>query len=154
MREHLVRLFRYDAWANSEVLASLGAANPPPARSVRLLAHILSAEKLWLERLSGEKPSLPVWPEFNLSECEQQASELKALWTGYFSSLDGNTLGQPVTYHNSKGEAFSSAKQDILLHVTMHGSYHRGQIATDMRTAGFAPAYTDFIHAVRQGFIE
>jgi uncharacterized damage-inducible protein DinB len=36
----------------------------------------------------------------------------------------------------------------------MHSTYHRGQIAAAMRQAGATPAYTDFIHAVRQGFVE
>jgi uncharacterized damage-inducible protein DinB len=31
----------------------------------------------------------------------------------------------------------------------LSSAYHRGQIAADLRTAGFTPAYTDFIHAVR-----
>jgi uncharacterized damage-inducible protein DinB len=36
----------------------------------------------------------------------------------------------------------------------MHSAYHRGQIASLMRAGGSAPAYTDFIHAVRRGLIE
>jgi uncharacterized damage-inducible protein DinB len=36
----------------------------------------------------------------------------------------------------------------------MHSAYHRGQIATQMRTAGYLPAYTDFIHGVRQRLVE
>jgi len=36
----------------------------------------------------------------------------------------------------------------------MHSAYHRGQIATAMRAAGYAPAYTDFIHCIRQGFVQ
>jgi uncharacterized damage-inducible protein DinB len=40
------------------------------------------------------------------------------------------------------------------MQVIMHSAYHRGQIASDMRAAGFTPAYTDFIHAIRQGFVE
>jgi DinB family len=35
------------------------------------------------------------------------------------------------------------------MHVVMHGTYHRGQIAAEVRAAGGAPEYTDFIHAVR-----
>jgi uncharacterized damage-inducible protein DinB len=35
----------------------------------------------------------------------------------------------------------------------MHSAYHRGQIASHMREQGQAPAYTDFIHAVRQGHV-
>jgi uncharacterized damage-inducible protein DinB len=45
MIEHFQRLFRYDAWANGEVLASLQAVDSVPARSVKLFAHILSAEE-------------------------------------------------------------------------------------------------------------
>jgi uncharacterized damage-inducible protein DinB len=59
-----------------------------------------------------------------------------------------------VSYKNSKGEPWSSAEEDVLMHVVMHSAYHRGQIATDMRANGFTPAYTDFIHAIRQGLVE
>jgi uncharacterized damage-inducible protein DinB len=41
-----------------------------------------------------------------------------------------------------------------LEHVIMHSVYHRGQIATDVRAAGFSPAYTDFIHVIRHNLIE
>jgi uncharacterized damage-inducible protein DinB len=44
--------------------------------------------------------------------------------------------------------------EDILTHVLLHSAYHRGQIASQTRAAGGTPAYTDFIHAVRQGFVE
>ena len=44
--------------------------------------------------------------------------------------------------------------KDVLTHVILHSAYHRGQVALAMRAAGMEPAYTDFIHAVRQGFVE
>ena len=47
-----------------------------------------------------------------------------------------------------------STVQDILTHVPFHSSYHRGQIAVQTRAEGVQPAYTDFIHAVRQRLIE
>ncbi len=63
-------------------------------------------------------------------------------------------LARVVNYKNSKGENWRSLEDDIVQHVIMHSAYHRGQIATDMRAAGFTPAYTDFIHALRQGLVE
>ena len=63
-------------------------------------------------------------------------------------------LAKSVSYQNSKGENWSSRKGDIIVHVVMHSAYHRGQIATDMRAAGLTPAYTDFIHSIRQGFVK
>ena len=49
---------------------------------------------------------------------------------------------------------YDSLVRDILTHVFMHSAYHRGQIAVDMRQNGVTPAYTDFIHGVRQGLVE
>lgn len=147
------RLFAYDAWANHEVLARMRASSATPARATKVMAHILSAERLWLERLEQRKQTLPVWPEFTLAQSQAQAAELPRLWESYLGKDDAD-LAQSIRYKNSKGESWNSRKQDVLLHVIMHSAYHRGQIASDMRAAGSAPAYTDFIHAVRQGFVE
>jgi uncharacterized damage-inducible protein DinB len=153
MLEHISRLFSYDEWANREVLSSLRAADAPPARSVGLLAHIVSAKRLWLERLVAQQQTLPVWPTFALDQCKSQIDQLADLWKNYLASLSEAGLRDSIHYKNSKGENFTSQKQDVLLHVVIHSAYHRGQIAADMRAAGFTPPYTDFIHAVRQGFL-
>jgi uncharacterized damage-inducible protein DinB len=63
-------------------------------------------------------------------------------------------LARQINYVNSKGESWSSQVDDILLHVITHSAYHRGQIASNMRAAGLTPAYTDFIHAVRQELVK
>jgi uncharacterized damage-inducible protein DinB len=152
--EHIRNLFSYDDWANREVLGSLQALNAPSERSIKLLAHILSAERLWLERLLVQKQTLPVWPLSTLAQCKLEVDQLPGLWKNYLTALGEAGLARSLTYKNTKGESFSSQKQDILLHVVMHSAYHRGQIAADMRAAGFTPPYTDFIHAVRQGFLE
>jgi uncharacterized damage-inducible protein DinB len=154
MIEHFQRLFSYDEWANREVLSGLQALQAPPPRSVKWLAHILSAEKLWYERLQLQKQTYPVWPDFSLEHCKLEADVMPKLWKAYLHSLKDEGLTGLISYKNTKGEAFNSRKQDILTHVIMHSAYHRGQIAADVRAAGFVPAYTDFIHAARQGFLE
>jgi uncharacterized damage-inducible protein DinB len=146
---YLRRQFAYDEWANREVLAGIRATACPPAQALKLLAHILSAERLWLERIQKLPQSLSVWPEFSSNECEVQIAEIAALWRDYFSRLSVTELGETVVYKNSKGESWSNTVEDILTHVLLHSAYHRGQIASQMRSAGQAPAYTDFIHAVR-----
>ena len=73
-------------------------------------------------------------------------------WKELLSRTD--ILDRSVHYTNSKGEAYDSLVGDILTHVFMHSAYHRGQIAADMRQNGVTPAYTDFIHGVRQGLVE
>jgi uncharacterized damage-inducible protein DinB len=154
MQEHFLRQFRYDAWANAEVLAAVKAAKAGSPQALHLLAHILSAQRLWLERLKEQKQSLPVWPEFGLDQCAAQIAELATLWRKYITTLSSTGLSETIAYKNSKGEPWTSAVQDVLTHVVLHSAYHRGQIASLMRAEGAVPAYTDFIHAVRQGLVD
>lgn len=153
LTDHLRRLFAYDDWANRETLASLTAAGAPPGSSRRRMAHILGAEWLWLARLEGRKSPMAVWPELTLEQCDGEIPKLRAAWAPHLDRLSGAALGRRVAYVNSKGEPWESAAGDILEHAVMHSVYHRGQIAADLRAAGFEPAYTDFIHAVRRGHI-
>jgi uncharacterized damage-inducible protein DinB len=152
--EHLRRQFAYDAWANREVLAGLRTSSPPAPRPRQLLAHILSAERLWLERILQQPQSLPVWPDFTFEQCEEQIVDLARLWRDFLGQLSSTALSERVSYKNSKGEPWTSTVEDILTHVLLHSAYHRGQIASQVRAGGETPVYTDYIHAVRQGLIE
>lgn len=152
--DYLRRQFSYDAWANREVLSAMRAHSGGDARSLQLLSHILAAERLWMERLKQQPQSTPVWPEHDLAQCEAEAGEMSRLWNAYLAAITDDKLAQTIPYKNSKGERWESAVADILTHVIMHSAYHRGQIASHMRELGQAPAYTDFIHGVRQGLVE
>ena len=154
MLDYLRRLFAYDDWANREVLSSLRSASNPPPRSLKLMAHILSAEGLWLARLNQQKPALPVWPELALAQSEAEADALGATWRSYLEECREAGLSRQISYVNSKGESWSSQVDDVLFQVITHSAYHRGQIASDMRAAGLTPAYTDFIHAIRQEIVK
>lgn len=149
MLKHLRRLFAYNVWANREVLASFPPSGETPARVLQLTCHIFAAERLWLERLQNQPQSGVVWPDADLQRCQAEAQAMPRLWETYLSGLDERDLVMGVTYKNSKGEVFTSHREDILQHVILHSTYHRGQIAAAMREAGLTPAYTDFIHAVR-----
>lgn len=148
------RQFVYDEWANQEVLAAIRASGGANERSLQLLAHILSAEQLWLERLKQQPQTLPVWPKADLDQCEAQIAELDRKWREHLDLITVGDLSQTVSYTNSKGEKWTSTIGDILTHVILHSAYHRGQIASHMRESGQTPAYTDFIHGVRQGLVK
>src|ERR1700722_20150409 len=98
--EHLHRQFDYDAWANREVLTGLKASAGPSPRPLQLLAHILSAERLWLERIRNRPQSLPVWPDFTLEQCEAQIADIERLWHGFFGQLSPLGLSEKVVYKN------------------------------------------------------
>jgi uncharacterized damage-inducible protein DinB len=144
------RGFAYDEWANQEVLVSFHAAGTPPTRSLTLLAHILGTEYVWYSRLISKVSPFAVWPQLTIENCEQHAIALKRIWDDYLEGMTPDDLEQSISYKNTKGESFINSVADVLMHVIMHSAYHRGQIAADMRAHGHTPAYTDFIHAVRQ----
>jgi uncharacterized damage-inducible protein DinB len=153
-----LRMFAYDHWANRECLAAMRAAGSVSADTVGRMAHILSAQKLWLERMRKQPQSMPVWPSSTLEDCMALAEQMSSAWRNYLTQLGmrlpPGSLDDQVEYRNSKGESWSSRVEDMLTHVLLHSAYHRGQIALQMRASGAEPAYTDFIHAVRQGFVE
>lgn len=150
LTKHFRQQLEYDAWANREVATVLKGASPRPAESVRLLAHVIAAQHLWHARLTGTRSPFAVWPELSLGQCEEEIGEVHGKYLNYFQSELPAAFDRTATYKNSKGESWSSRIDDILTHVFMHSAYHRGQIALQMRQAGHTPAYTDFIHGVRQ----
>ena len=152
-RSWFVRLFEHNAWANGETLRSLLGENPP-VRGLRWMAHLIGSEYLWLGRLREEPSGLPVWPELDLEECGAKLEDLARSWQRYLDNLGPEDLDYGIAYRNTKGEFWTSRVGDILTHVLLHQSYHRGQIAAAVRESGGTPAYTDFIHAARQGFLE
>ncbi len=152
-KRDFVRLFAYDHWANQECLKAL-AAGAPETSTVGRLAHILSAENLWLERIQKVPQSMAVWPGLSLDQCAVLADDVARAWRDYLGTLAPDGLPATIEYTNSKGETWKSRVEDVLMHVIMHSAYHRGQIAMEMRASGLDPAYTDFIQAARQGLLE
>ena len=158
LADYLRRQFAYDEWANREVLNAIRAAGAKDSgnsagvnkRSLQLMSHILAAELVWLERLKQQPQSLPVWPEPDLAQCEAQAAKLGGQWMEFLDLITAGDVSQSISYKNSKGEQWTSTIVDVLTHVVIHSAYHRGQIASHMRASGQTPAYTDFIHGVRQ----
>jgi uncharacterized damage-inducible protein DinB len=146
-------MLRYDAWANEATLRSLRQAEPPP-RSLRWMAHIIGAELLWLARMRGVPSEVAVWPDLTLTECETLLSKASSQLRAPDLEKRLGPLTRIVSYTNSKGEPWTSTVEDILTHIVIHSAYHRGQIASDIRNAGQEPAYTDYIHAIRQGLSE
>jgi uncharacterized damage-inducible protein DinB len=101
-----VRQFAYDEWANQEVLRTIRSSGADE-RSLALLAHILSAERLWLERLQQIPQSSPVWPNSTLENCASELEERGTLWREYLTRSTDVDLTQAITYKNSKGEPWT-----------------------------------------------
>jgi len=153
MKLPLQRLMQHADWANRRVLDLLNAANTTEQRTVLLFAHVLTTERIYLERLRGLDPwPQNFWPELSLIDCAALAAENRIQYEKFFDALAEADLDRTVKYRNSKGVEFHTPIKDLLTHVTLHGAYHRGQIAAALRAAGCEPVNTDFIAFVRAGY--
>lgn len=145
----LKHLLHYTRWANSEMLECLLNLEQPPARAVRLLAHMLAAEHLWLDRLGEEPRNHLVWPDWQIFDCDEQQRELDKRWSLFLENLSEESLARAVNYVNTQGDRYASSVRDILVHLVLHAPHHRGQINAELRAEGYDPPYVDYIHAVR-----
>ena len=144
-------LFDYDGWANGRILDFLKSAQSTNRQALRLLAHLLVSEKIWLLRLQGEDTSaVNKSPELSLEECVRLADEMREAFSDYLGSLSEDDLNASLTYKNFAGAEFRTHVREILMHVAQHGTYHRGQIATAVRATGVSPVNTDYINFVRE----
>ena len=164
MHGHLRKLVDHLRWADAAALRSLrewdsGAGKPTGEsapghsslrqRAVALYAHVVGAEAVWLSRLAGRAQDVAVWPDLTLDEAAALAQRNADELDRFIAALGPDDAAREVDYRNSAGQAFRSTVEDILLQVTLHGTYHRGQIAMLVRDGGAAPAPTDYIAFVR-----
>lgn len=149
-------LFAYNEWANARIFSAAGKLDPEvfvaprgsSFSSIRdTIAHITMSEWVWLRRWRGESPSAP--PEWEwLQEAAaltRKLGEVEADRAAFLKELSDDDLPKPLAYRNIKGEEWSQPLVDQLVHVVNHSTYHRGQIATLSRQAGFAAPATDLI---------
>ena len=139
-------------WADQRLLGALEAAGQPPAAAIRLYDHILNSERIWLTRLEGLVSShLSPWSDPDgLDGFRERVEALHADYDRFLSGLDDAALDAELDYRNQSGVPFCNTVRDILLHVALHGQYHRGQINQLLRGAGLEPINVDYITFVRQ----
>ncbi|HEV8447663.1 MAG TPA: DinB family protein [Gemmatimonadaceae bacterium] len=151
MKELLLSLVDHMRWADAIVGESLQRNPPPDPEAARLFAHIASAEHLWYARIEGRPAEHAVWPTaMTPSEAAALAAEHADLYQRLVEGASAEQLARRIPYRNSAGRDFLSRVSDVVTHVAMHGSYHRGQIARQLRSGGLEPPYTDFIQYTRR----
>jgi uncharacterized damage-inducible protein DinB len=148
----IARMYAHMDWADQRLLTLMNTVALARARaSMRLFSHLLAAERVWMLRLRGEDSSVQaIWPELTLEELNMLAAENRSAYARYLDALDEGDLTSEVAYTNQQGSPYRTKVCDILIHVAMHGSYHRGQIAAVVRGAGAEPVNTDYITYVRE----
>ncbi len=149
-------LLAYTIWADRQILESLRAlpledlerdTGTSFGSVLGTLAHILGAEQLWLSRLLGvplrHLPSLEDYPSLELL-----GASFEDFWPQlefYLASLGDEQLEGDFTWTNTEGATRTASLRQVLLHLVNHSTYHRGQIAAQLRQLGHAAPATDLL---------
>jgi uncharacterized damage-inducible protein DinB len=137
----LERLFAHRAWANARQIEWFSALPEPDEYCLKMLSHILLAEKAWLQRLAGGTADRDAWIPVSSGELQGLTRENESQWPAVLAS----DISRICDYRRFDGEAAQSQVSDILTHVCTHGMYHRGQVAAQAARIGRKCPPTDFI---------
>jgi len=154
MTETLPMLMRYKAWANELLFASV--ARMPEAEItrprkifagslLRTLNHTYAMDDVWRAHLEGRshgytKRTPDDCPAF--AELREKQNAMDNWYITYAEGL-GKKAEEIVNFRFIGGGPGAMSRRDILLHVAMHGVYHRGHVADMMYEAGTPPPTTD-----------
>lgn len=155
------RWYEHEKEAHARVLASLETVSEPRRsessyrKALGLFAHILAARRMWLFRMGrtdrGATREEEIFPTgATLADLRAEDAEVAALWTEYLRSLDHDEVGRVFTYTAFEGDRFTNTVEEILTQLHGHSWYHRGQIASLVRSLGGEPAITDYVYWTRR----
>lgn len=147
MMTTLKRLSDYHSWAMDCVFLHLETLPVVPPGCLKLVQHLVNAESIWISRIKGEKPNVGVWEERALADCIILHQSSKKLLEAILE--DEQDLDRVISYVTTNGDPFLNNIHDILIHILNHGTYHRAQIAKELRLNGIDPISTDYILYVR-----
>jgi uncharacterized damage-inducible protein DinB len=156
--ERYRRWFEYERDSHAKVLVSLDTVPgdhrdaPAFAKAVELMAHVVAARMIWLERFGVvDLGAYDFFPKgLTLAELADRVRAMEAAWSGFLETLDDAALARVFDYRDSVGDPYRNTVEDILTQLFGHSWYHRGQVATLVRAAGGTPAVTDFVYWTRE----
>ena len=151
----LERLFSYKETANDEILAAMRLfddSSPAKEIAIRVLSHTYVVDRIFAANMTGAKHE---YTSANASH----APTLEELSGAIRSAISGTSTMCPIwTKHSwsrrcsftfTDGELGRMSREEMLMHVTIHGEYHRGQIGMIMMQNSITPpadAFTGYLH--------
>ncbi len=157
MKEMILHFVKYNLWANDRIVNCILEAGEDKADlelvssfpTIRkTLYHVWDAETIWLKRLHGE--SIFTWPskdfKGSLADAAIEMADTDRRFIAFAEAINETALLTVLNYKNTKGDDFSTPIYQMIMHCMNHSTYHRGQLVTMLRTAGFTNVVsTDYV---------
>lgn len=149
MKTHYIRLLQYERWANLQIIETLEKLEAPPEKAVSLMSHILNAQMVWFTRLTNDHLVVGVWDLLPVSWLKETSEHSFQKWDSYLKDMEEADFDRIIQYKTTKGIAYATPIGDILIHLSHHATYHRGQIIPILKPLVHPLPVTDFIQWVR-----
>lgn len=143
----LKSLLVYNRHFNQAYIKHMEAQKVLDERSISLLSHIINAQHIWNARMKGEDLPMKPWEVHELEDMERLNE------VAYMESMrlmKAMSPVQEIDYSNTRGESYTNSLQDVMLHITNHGTYHRGQLAARLKEIGVDAIPSDYIKYKRE----
>ncbi|CDX19338.1 DinB (fragment) [Mesorhizobium sp. ORS 3324] len=132
----LKSLLAYQAWANDALLEKLAGMDPrrnskERHAALRLMNHIHVVSRIFAAHLTGVAHG---YASDNTEETPEPAqlgaamAESDRWYLDYVETVSEQQLSEPVAFTFTDGDKACMTRQEMLTHVVLHGSYHRGEI--------------------------
>ncbi len=152
MKDHFIKLFNYDKYANALISNAINAAGGPD-KPVQLMAHLLAAQIVWVSRcLYMPPPNVDLWPQLGDKRFDFPAiiTSNHSMWITCLNTFKETDFDKIVQYKRLNGDSYENQLSDIITHVINHGTHHRAQIGQLLKQAGFENLpNTDYIAYLR-----
>lgn len=149
-------MLEYKAWANQGLHAVLVKSGPDLdafSRGVvmQLVDHMYVVDDIFHHHLTGQRHGYEAARSTDPIEVEDLFARVRTLddwYVRYSASLDPADLSEPLHIAFTGGESKSMTRGEILSHIVMHGTYHRGGVGFILQKNGAQPnddRVTDFL---------
>jgi uncharacterized damage-inducible protein DinB len=161
----LGKLVRYKAWANERLydgvakLPEAALTQPDPiifGNLLRTLHHTYAMDHVWRAHLIGEPHGLASRnPDYCPAFVEVRDAQrtIDAWFIEYAEGLSSDARNETVHFRFIGGEPSAMTREDIILHVVNHGTYHRGHVAGMMHRQGMNAPTTDYPVFLKSGVV-
>jgi uncharacterized damage-inducible protein DinB len=121
---------------------------------LRILDHIHAVDSIFQHHLQGLPHRFRAARSDDIPEFGVLAGSMKDTddwYVSYVGSLTESDLEQPVGFVFTNGAPGRMRRGEIILHVCLHGTYHRGNAGLVLQKNGIAPnadRMTDFLEGL------
>ena len=138
---YLWKLIHHCTWANEVWIRFIRDNCPDDEYLLKRMSHVLLGEQAWFQRMSGEEPDRDIWRVMTIPEPWVVLDRHRSF---YHDVLSGS-VDRVIAFKRFTGEEYQSSVSDILLHLCLHGTHRRGQMATYVSSKGMKPIDADFV---------